>query len=88
MSTPSRKGRIRSFNPVTWWGEVESSSSVGPLKFHGTSFLASSSQRLPEVGEAVLVIFADEACDKVVAIRAGARAEHGSGETAGVQAAG
>jgi hypothetical protein len=88
MSTPSGKGRIRSFNPVTWWGEVEISPSVDPLKFHGTSFLTSSSQRLPEVGEEVLVIFADEARDKVVAIRAGARAEHRGADPGSVQAAG
>ena len=72
MSTPSGKGRIRSFNPVTWWGEVELSPSSAPLRFHGTSFLASTSRRLPEVGEEVLVVFADEARDKVVVIRAGA----------------
>jgi hypothetical protein len=76
MSTPTRKGRIQSFDPSTWWGAVEVSSSAHPvMKFHGTCFLVNAPQRLPEVGEEVLVVFSDDALDKIVAIRAGVRTE-------------
>lgn len=83
MSTPTGKGRIRSFNPSTWWGEVEVLSSATPMRFHGTCFLVNGPQRLPEEGEDVIVVFADEALNKIVAIRAGARAERRSSESDG-----
>jgi hypothetical protein len=81
MSTPTGKGRIRAFDPSTWWGKVEISSSASLVRFHGTCFLVNGPQRLPEEGEEVTVVFADEALDKIVAIRAGARAERRSSES-------
>ena len=90
MTTPTGKGRVRAFDSSTWWGEVETPSAASPvMKFHGTCFLVRGPQRLPEVGEEVTVVFSDEAHNKIVAIRAGAQAEHGSVDSdASLQAAG